>query len=656
MASTSDTLPPGWAAAKDPTTGRVYYFNRATSATQWTIPVAPAAVAPRPSVGGGDRDAFLASIRSGAAKSRLKPMVRPASGAPPSSTARPTGGSSSAPAPDLGALLYSTLVRRRPAIDGESSDSDWDDEAPAGRLTGPGAAVGGASLPPPLMGAAGGGPPSPLMGAARGGPPLAPLPPAGGGVIPPPPPPAPPASGLAGGGPPPPPPPPAGGLAGGGPPPPPPPPAGGDGVIPPFPPLAPQHVVRVLSEDEEKARRETLDKARRECWIRQENDLKEKRRLEAEARAQEAEAKAREAEAKAQAEAQAEAQARQEAEREQEMQRMAKLLDHVQKLMEAEAAAKAQAQAQAAAVPQPEVALAAVPQPEVAPVAVPQPEVAPAAVPQPVASAKPKNQAGVRMRKKPRKEPRTPTPWTNRVRWLTILLLTVLTAGAALWMAPFTVNGQVSTVQTQQVVHQNATPSAEAAPVPSTVEINKEIEKAVANAITPILADLKSLLEAAKTVNHTATAASSEEPEEVANSTAPAPNTTAAVDPEVTDAVNSTAPAPNTTAAVDPEVSDAVNSTCDAEPAAENQPVEGTKEESSGPPEKGQTDTAANTTEGTPEQQGKEKKEYERFYPPLWFICVTCAYFSPIVTFQVREVYKFWKSTWILHHYPGHGV
>jgi hypothetical protein len=190
-------------------------------------------------------------------------------------------------------------------------------------------------------------------------------------------------------------------------------------------------------------------------------------------------------------------------------------------------------------------------------------------------------------------------------------------------MASFTVNGQVSTVQTQQVVHQNATPSAEAAPVPSTVDINKEIEKAVAKAITPLLAQLETALQAAKTVNHTATAASSVEPEEVAISTAPAPNTTAAVDPEV---------------------SDAVNSTCDAEPAAENQPVEGTKEESSGPPEKGQTDTAANTTEGTPEQQGEEKKEDGPYYPPLWFICVACAYYSPFVTFSVRETYKIWKD------------
>lgn len=40
-------MPAGWESAPDPSTGKVYYFNRATGETQWTPPVAPAAaVAP----------------------------------------------------------------------------------------------------------------------------------------------------------------------------------------------------------------------------------------------------------------------------------------------------------------------------------------------------------------------------------------------------------------------------------------------------------------------------------------------------------------------------------------------------------------------------------------------------------------------------------
>jgi hypothetical protein len=48
--------------------------------------------------------------------------------------------------------------------------------------------------------------------------------------------------------------------------------------------------------------------------------------------------------------------------------------------------------------------------------------------------------------------------------------------------------------------------------------------------------------------------------------------------------------------------------------------------------------------EGTPEQQGEEKKEDGPDYPPLWFICVACAHFYPFVTLSLREVYMFCKS------------
>ena len=42
----ADALPAGWVAAKDPASGKEYYYHAATSKTTWEKPAAPAAAAP----------------------------------------------------------------------------------------------------------------------------------------------------------------------------------------------------------------------------------------------------------------------------------------------------------------------------------------------------------------------------------------------------------------------------------------------------------------------------------------------------------------------------------------------------------------------------------------------------------------------------------
>jgi len=41
-------LPPGWEQVTDPASGKPYYCNRGTGETSWTPPAAPAAMAPPP--------------------------------------------------------------------------------------------------------------------------------------------------------------------------------------------------------------------------------------------------------------------------------------------------------------------------------------------------------------------------------------------------------------------------------------------------------------------------------------------------------------------------------------------------------------------------------------------------------------------------------
>ena len=41
MASRNVYLPPGWEEARDPSTGRIYYANRATGETSWKPPPLP---------------------------------------------------------------------------------------------------------------------------------------------------------------------------------------------------------------------------------------------------------------------------------------------------------------------------------------------------------------------------------------------------------------------------------------------------------------------------------------------------------------------------------------------------------------------------------------------------------------------------------------
>merc|ERR1719321_32201 len=36
-------LPPGWESATDPSSGKMYYFNRATGETTWTVPTSSSA-------------------------------------------------------------------------------------------------------------------------------------------------------------------------------------------------------------------------------------------------------------------------------------------------------------------------------------------------------------------------------------------------------------------------------------------------------------------------------------------------------------------------------------------------------------------------------------------------------------------------------------
>merc|ERR1712151_542385 len=47
-------LPPGWESAQDPTTGKTYFFNRSTNETRWDFPTpvaaAPPAAAPAPAL------------------------------------------------------------------------------------------------------------------------------------------------------------------------------------------------------------------------------------------------------------------------------------------------------------------------------------------------------------------------------------------------------------------------------------------------------------------------------------------------------------------------------------------------------------------------------------------------------------------------------
>ena len=221
-----------------------------------------------------------------------------------------------------------------------------------------------------------------------------------------------------------------------------------------------------------------------------------------------AEAKTREAEAKAQAEADARQKADSKLLKEFQAKELAQLkkLEHEyeearQKAMLEKAQKEADAKAQAAAKAQAEAEAAAKAQAEVAPAAVPQAEVAPAAVPQAVAEpekackaeavAKPKSQMKLRLRKseaeakkaskeaKPQIPAAATTTWKNHVFCLVLLL----TVGATFWMARHPVNDQMPTIQTQQMVAQNAPQSASAVPMPSTMDINTTIQDAVAEAI-----------------------------------------------------------------------------------------------------------------------------------------------------------------------------
>jgi len=85
MAPVGGSLPPGWDQAQDPGSGKTYYFNRATNETRWDPPPGAAAAAPvQQSFGGAPQQGFGGAPQQcfGGAPAPVTSSPAPAQGGP----------------------------------------------------------------------------------------------------------------------------------------------------------------------------------------------------------------------------------------------------------------------------------------------------------------------------------------------------------------------------------------------------------------------------------------------------------------------------------------------------------------------------------------------------------------------------------------------